>query len=318
MKEQSVTKVDPAKLAKLDEIANNALASNLSAGQGFSAAVAMADAMRDLMDLLDDQIVDKFMLLQNTSLGFKTDRDPSRPRKGQQVEAYGRDVVKRCCAEAILKGVPVVKNCFNIIVSNAYVTREGFHYLLSKLPGFTDFEKVIGVPKALPDEKGMMFVSCKARWLFKGKPGSLSWEKDDPPTNIVIPLDEWTKPDAVTGKAERKFLRRVYEQVTGCQVTDGDVDEPGMLREPKVAQLPEGPKPTAPVEVLVDKPEDEIKKRLKLDGVSEDELLAALKDMGFADDKIVDLYQLSSDKLQKVLKAWPGIIQNLRLTNGGK
>ena len=318
-KTSELTKIDPAKLKKLDEIAATALASNIAEGQGFTAAIAMADAMTDLMNLLDEPIVDKMMTLMNTSLGFKTDKDPSKPTKrNPNPVAYERAVVKQCCAEAILKGVQLVDNQFNIISGGAYITRNGYAFMLRKLPGFSAFEKVLGVPKVMPDTNGSQyFVSCRARWIYKGQPGSLSWGKDDPATNIVIPVDEWTKVDAILGKAERKFLKKVYEQVTGCQTTDGEVDDPEMLRAPKTAELPPGPRGGAPIdgkaEIVSGKPDEELRKKLKESNVSADTILATLKEMGIADDKLVDLFQLADEKIVKVLKAWASVVENSKL-----
>lgn len=304
------------KIKRLDDIASKALAIQIEEGQGFEAAFQMADAMNDLMEAIGPEEVDRFMKLQNTSLGFKTDQDPSKPhwKTGQIPIPYTADVVKRCVVEAVLRGVRPIGNQFNIIAGNAYITKEGYIHLLKTLKEFTHFEPTYGTPQIAGDGKEAI-VRCAAKWLYKGQEQSTGLDEKQP-CKITVKINSMMGSDGAIGKAQRKFLKRVYEQVTGCQTPDGEVgDDPLTLAAPKTAQLPEGPASTptdAKAELIIGTVADTIKGLLKRDGITDDQLLAYLKTVDMAPKLTVDLYQLSDDKLKQVVGAWADVARNAK------
>ena len=237
-------------MAKLDAIAASACLSIDLAEKPFTQAIATAQAMQSIRQTLDLETIKAAILpLMNSRLGFRTDKDPSRPvwnkRNGRMEtpEPYGVETVRECLIEATLRGLPPVGNCFNIISSNAYVTKEGFWYLMRhRVPGLTDFKVSIGVPKMIrpagdaktatdEDAKGAV-VPCSASWRMNGKPDQIERE-------IPIRINSQMGTDAIMGKAERKILAAAYAQITGTTLGEGDVadHDAGEIRDatPKAA-----------------------------------------------------------------------------------
>ena len=98
----------------------------------FDAAIIV----QKLEAILTDEIMDAvFMPLMNKKIGFRTDRDPSRPdkRTGVAPKPYTRDVVRTCIIDAAANGLLPTGNQFNIISSTMYPTKEGYTALLAKL-----------------------------------------------------------------------------------------------------------------------------------------------------------------------------------------
>jgi acetylornithine deacetylase/succinyl-diaminopimelate desuccinylase-like protein len=174
---------------------------------GFEKAIVTAQAFDSLRSALDDKTMASIMKLQGSSLGFRTDKDGDK--------GYPVAVVRDCLIEAVLRGVQPVGNHFNIIAGRCYITKEGFAYLLKKLPGFSDFRTMYGIPKSLT---GGAIVACEASWKFNGIPDRLECE-------IPIKVNAGMGSDAILGKAARKLMARVYAQVTGSEMTDGDASE---------------------------------------------------------------------------------------------
>ncbi|MGC4017523.1 MAG: hypothetical protein QM755_23860 [Luteolibacter sp.] len=222
-------------MGRLDAIA--AGASLLSApGAPFSQAITTANAIREIRDALTDEIVSTVILpLMNTRLGFRTDRDPNRPTWDRQSrsmnvpEPYPLATVRECAIEATLRGLPMVGNCWNIIASNSYVTKEGFWFLIRhRIEGLTDFKVFIGVPKMIraagdaknakdEDAKGAV-VPCHATWKVHGQADRVERE-------IPIRVNTGMGADAIMGKAERKILAAAHAQITGTTLGDAEVSE---------------------------------------------------------------------------------------------
>lgn len=179
--------------------------SNISSG--FEKAITIAGAIDSLRGALTDDVMKTVMKLQGSSLGFRTDKDSEK--------GYPVQVVRDCLIEAVLRGVQPVGNQFNIIAGRCYVTKEGFSFLLKNLPGFTDFRPIYGVPKSL---NGGAIVPCEASWKWQGKQDRIECE-------IPIKVNAGMGSDAILGKASRKLMARVYAQVTGSEMTDGDAGE---------------------------------------------------------------------------------------------
>lgn len=303
-------------IERLDNIISNALAIQNTDGQGMGAAFQMADAMNNLMESITPDMVDRFMKLQNTGLGFRTDCDPSKPhwKTGAIPVAYTADVVKRCVVEAVLLGVLPVGNMFNIIAGNTYLTKEGYIFKLKRLEGFTQFEPTYGTPQIAGDGKEAI-VRCAGKWHYKGQEQSIGLDEKQP-CKIVVKINSMMGSDGAIGKAQRKFLKRVYEQVTGCQTPDGEVgDDPLTLAAPKTAELPAGPAGAATdakAELITGTVADTIKGLLKRDGVTDDQVLAYLKTVKMAGADIKDLYQLSDEVLTKVIGAWAAVVKNAK------
>jgi len=202
-----------SKLTELDQFAEKNNLAVLTDGKGgFTAAVAMAEAIGQLKAMLTPEIMQPIMALQGTTLGFKTDKD----KEG----GYPVDVVRDVMITATLRGFKMVLNHTNIIGGNFYAAKDGLEdWILrsSKRGELTDFRDAYSVPKYISDQEAHVNVS--ASWIFKGKPDSI---KDVP---LAVRVNKGQGADAILGKAKRKLLARVISRVTGTVVAEGDAGD---------------------------------------------------------------------------------------------
>lgn len=187
-------------------------------GGGVLAALDVAQGIADLRALMDaPEIQARVKSLQDTAIGFRTDRGPgAKNRKtGEPLEPYSWPVVRDAVIEAGLRGLQLVGNQFNIISGRFYATKEGFEYLIRKLPAVTDFRPVVGVPATRP---GGVLIECVATWSKNGKPTEYK-------VTIPVKSDDFSTADQLIGKATRKLLARCYAIMTGNAVPEGDSGE---------------------------------------------------------------------------------------------
>jgi hypothetical protein len=174
---------------------------------GFRKAFQVANATKQLKELLNDEYLEPIMLLQGNRLGFKTDKDTSG--------GYDKRIVKNCLIEAVLTGVQPYMNQFNIIAGNMYVTKEGFGYLLSNIKGLK-YEIIPMIPKV---EGTQATIVMRITWSVGAS------ETEVREIEFVIKVNSYMGADAIIGKATRKSRAWLYNQVTGVEVGDGDVAE---------------------------------------------------------------------------------------------
>jgi hypothetical protein len=211
----------PAEVATaLAETTSHAVSTFCSTGDGevnVMAALEIAASVQDLRTLFETpEIKDRIVALQDSPIGFRTDKDPKVWNKGKNAynEPYQYPVVRDCAIEATLRGLQLVGNQWNIISSRQYTTKEGFEYLIRRAKGVTDFKPVLGVPRSV---NGGAIIECKATWQVNGKPQSLE-------ASIPVKSDDYSGADQLLGKATRKFLKRCYEMMSGQSAPDGDVE----------------------------------------------------------------------------------------------
>lgn len=189
----------------------------------FLRTFAMGESLAKLREALTPAIMKSIMSLQNTRLGFKTD---SRDR------GYPLDVVRDCLIEALLYGVCPTGNQFNIISSSAYITKEGFTYLLANLRGLTALRYKI-TPAEIAESstagttrEGKQYQKIEREgatkvaleWVFNGVDGSEELE-------FVIKVNAGMGQDAIAGKAERKAKAWLYNHLTGLGLPEADASE---------------------------------------------------------------------------------------------
>lgn len=179
----------------------------------------MSEAIVRLHSILDDSTMGRVMGLMNSPLGFKTDRQPPKSAP------YEMPVVRRCVVQALLMGLQIVGNEFNIIAEQTYCTREGFTRLLREYPGLTDLKIDPDVPVVA---NGQAIVNVKASWKLNGEPAEMA-------ARIPVRVNERMGDDAILGKADRKIKCRIYNRLTGSELSDADVSD--------------GPVATAPTQV---------------------------------------------------------------------
>lgn len=181
----------PAAIAKLDH---------------FSRAFRLADAVQRFRFVVREAMP-LIRPLQGTALGFRTDRDD----KG----GYADAVIEEAATEALLRGLTLDGNQWNIIGGRCYVTKAGMAVIVKNLPGLTDLE----LQPSVPVFAGVgAVVDFTARWKLDGVQQSLTRK---------IPVKcQPAAVDAAIGKATRKMLAAVYEKVTGSDIGEGEVEEP--------------------------------------------------------------------------------------------
>lgn len=177
--------------------------------QGFEKAYKIADAVGQLKSLLTSEYMVPIMNLQGNRLGFRTDKD----RSG----GYPIDVVKDCLIEAVLMGVQPVGNQFNIIAGNSYITKEGFGYLLSKIPGLW-YEIIPELPRINGQNTSAAIVMNVSWSLNNG-------QKKERKIEIPIKVNNMMGTDAIIGKATRKSRAWLYNTITGSEISDGDIND---------------------------------------------------------------------------------------------
>jgi hypothetical protein len=181
-----------------------------------------------LKALLTPEVMKPILNLQNTSLGFQTDR-----REG----GYPLDTVKECLIDAVLSGVSPVGNEFNIIAGRAYITKNGMLHKLSTVDGLS-YTMTPGIPK-MAGEGGAAIIMA-IDWTFNGKTN----HKD---LALAVRINKGMGADAIIGKATRKSAAWLYQTVTGQTVDEGEANESAPVTEVKASVIEETPatEPTA-------------------------------------------------------------------------
>ena len=139
--------------------ARNAMAVALQRGKEAAAALAqcdefsrvmvMAEAVSELREAMTDKAMSAVMSLAGTSMGFRTDKD----RKEGGGTDYPIGVVRECLIEAMLRGVSVVGNQFNIIANRFYMTKEGWDQRLKNVGAYEVLLK-IGTAEDISEMRG--------------------------------------------------------------------------------------------------------------------------------------------------------------------
>ena len=237
-----------------------------SARENFS--VAMKDAQRlDIVNnvcgafdaaiivqkleaILTDEIMDAvFMPLMNKKIGFRTDRDPSRPdkRTGVAPKPYTREVVRTCIIDAAANGLLPTGNQFNIISSTMYPTKEGYTALLAKLKASP--MQLVYTFEFDPETKAVSadptYVAIPCRVGYKtSREDMKGWFRY---VAMVKSNGETSTTDQLRGKAERKCKKAFFEFLTGIDLGDADASETIDVPYTEVTNAaPAGAAPSAP------------------------------------------------------------------------
>lgn len=219
--DSSVERFD-SQLVKIEEVLKQ---TELAQYDGIRQAFQTADAIQKLREFITNDMMHSVMQLMNTPLGFLTDRDPSRPGKdGKKTTPYSDAIVKDCVIQALLRGLAIIGNEFNIIAGKCYVTKEGMRKLILKQPGIKQLRFIPEVPVS---STGGALVGCTVDWNESGEAnGLICCKSDESDTRIPVRVNAGMGTDAILGKAERKAYARVYQMITGQSACDGDAEEP--------------------------------------------------------------------------------------------
>ena len=196
--------VPEATIAALDAAAASGVLAQSVTSQ-FKKMFLLGAAMQQLRALLTPEVMRPIMELQNSPIGFCTDRPGG----------YGEDIVRDCVIEAAMNGVSVCGNEFNILVGRCYVTKNGMKHKLRDIAGlYTSFTP--GIPRNV-GEAGAV-VRMHIEWTI----GSKSNTRD---IDFAIRVNKGMGADAIVGKATRKAEAWLYEEVTGNTVPEGEVGD---------------------------------------------------------------------------------------------
>lgn len=299
-------------------------------------ALDMAVAMQTVRDALSQQVVESVLMpLMNSRLGFRTDKDPTKPVWNKQTGGYTAPkpydwlVVREAAIEAMLRGLAPVGNQFNIVAGSCYVTKEGFLQLLKR--AVSDYREKIGQPQwsaaasnaktATNDDARLAVVTVRADWTQGGKPDFLEAE-------IPIRVNTAMGIDAVMGKAESKLRRRVWAQLSGQELPEGDADEPRQAtgrvveedapkglppkkaKEPAKEPAPEQPKP------VISEAGDSARKGIlgKLSALAwvEDEFCLSLSALNLVESDPHRVAELPDADAIMIDRGWPVISAKIR------
>lgn len=176
-------------------------------------AAAQANVIKQLKTLLTDPFVSGMKgTLENSNLGFKTDKD----------DGYPISVIRTCLIEAALNGFYWHGNEFNIIAGNSYFTKDGLKNKMKRDGIYNDLKISFGIPEH-DEAKRRALIKVSATWKVENKPYSI-----DSDISVKIQIKNginYTTDDAVIGKANRKIRARIIEMVTGDSIPEGDADE---------------------------------------------------------------------------------------------
>lgn len=195
--------IQTQKVELIDNAVMSVLGSNCT---GFEMAFKKASAIQQLKELLTDDYMAPIMAMQGTKIGFRTDRDKNGGYELQQV--------KMCLIEAVLTGVQPYGNQFNIIAGNMYVTKEGYGYLLSKIPGLK-YTITPHLPRVKDTSSAIVMT---IEWSINGG------AKNEKQMDIPVRVNSGMGTDAIIGKAMRKARAWLFQTITGNDIGDGEVD----------------------------------------------------------------------------------------------
>lgn len=190
---------------------------------GFQRAFIEASTYSLIKNSLTEKFMEPVKTLCGTKIGFITDKD-------REPTPYGDDIIKSCVIEAILCGLEVRGNQFNIIQGKMYVTQKGFTSLLKKLTLRYNID--YDIPKTVD---GITTVKCKITWEHNGNNG----EKI---ISFHIKVQTGMGNDAILGKADRKAKKWLYLELTDKDLGEGDAVDTEII----VTQSTTNPTPNMP------------------------------------------------------------------------
>jgi hypothetical protein len=190
---------------KIDEVVKYVFENR--ATSGFEKAFVDAYAIETITNLLTQEYIDKIKFLQNKKIGFLTD----------STTGYQEDTLKNCIVEALMSGLEITGNQFNIISAKVYDTQEGYtHLLKTRVPDLKEYDINYSIPKL---EDGKTVVETEIEWILQN--GTIFKKTKKFPIKVNANMGT----DAILGKAERKAKKWLYEKLTGVITRDGDIQD---------------------------------------------------------------------------------------------
>lgn len=187
-------------------------AENLQLVSNCNAAFTAAIVVSKLREFLTDEIIEKvFRPLMNTRVGFMTDRRPTT--KNPHPQQYSNAIIRDAIIDGLMIGLLPTGNQINIIAEKMYPTKEGYTALLRKL----SVKNLVSTGADTNRIQGYAEIPCKVDYMYNGEKNSFT-------LTATVRKDEYSSPDQLRGKAERRAKKALYEYITGCDFGDADED----------------------------------------------------------------------------------------------
>ena len=199
---------------RIDEALATCSVDHIKSMPAMQQAIHLAKGVETLRKALTRPVMEElFMPLQNTTLGFLTDK----PEVG-----YNGGIVRDCVIEALIRGFQVVGNEFNIISGRAYFTREGFERRVREFPNLTNLRHHPMLHVMSGDKTAL--VPYRINYKLDGKDMVFEKIEDE---RIQVRVNAGMGPDAIIGKARRKALAALFDLLNGTNLSasDGDVGD---------------------------------------------------------------------------------------------
>jgi len=261
---------------QIDVIVNECLPVATQDSQNFVQALTLANGIKELrrIFLTDKNIKETVQAMQNTHLGFMTDRTPlaiwkSEQGSGKKLKPYRYEDVAEVCIEAMLKGYRITNNEFNMLVGRFYAAKNGKFRRIQEYPGVTDFQFTTTSPSYEPVQSGVQYAKVQgfASWRKDGQLATLgSSAVSEDKLVFKIRVNKMMGEDAIVGKALSKLFSRVLMRLEGkimpesTDVSDDDVvdaefDASDLSEKIKKSQKVEEKEPTKIYEPKPNEPE---------------------------------------------------------------
>lgn len=245
----ALTKVEEGTIIEIEKACDQCNLVSIQQLSPIRRTLELARGMQTIRKNLVGPLMADVKALQDTPLGFLTDRGPNATGKdGKPVRPYSDDVVRDCVIEGMLRGASIVGNELNIISGRCYLTKQYFERQVRQWPGLTDLQITDGVP-SVSTAAGGALAPMTATWRLNGVPQSLQCTHTSEGDNrIPVRVNAGMGADAIIGKARRKFLAKLFGRLTGsswiAEQADMETDTPGtVVEEPAAEQHTEEPTP---------------------------------------------------------------------------
>ena len=218
---KAMVKIDASQVDAFELATEESLSAAIpAAGMGKVAhAIKVAQAIQSMRDAMPkDMIRAVLQPLAGSPLGFQMDRD-----------SYPDDVIRDCAIEAVLNGLPLCGNRWNIIGGRFYPRKEGFEDLCSTRCRFTTSVSVGTLPANAYNTGEYVTCTVTIMYLMNELPDGMEPQKHVGRYRVKLNKKSSIPEDLLEGKAKRKALRDLWRILSGIALPEGDsaTDENG-------------------------------------------------------------------------------------------
>jgi hypothetical protein len=219
--------IKPEAVQNLQALSNSITTDIRNAEEGLMKSAVMGNALVRLSEAMEHpDLTNLLIYLQDTDVGFLTDRKPRKPGD----KGYPIEVVRGIAVRAILHGAHLHGNEFNIIAGSCYLTVNFYRRSIAEHPGVTDLDIQTFVPDEEPRKVGSNLFyrfGGYARCKVDGRLVEVRAEKSDEGDSrmIVKAYDNDTAYDGAEGKALKRLAKRLYLRIKGVELSDEDSDD---------------------------------------------------------------------------------------------